>query len=105
VISLELTGQQTTVTPHHHQEAAADLHQLVEDLYVALEALPLLQRQEPQVLTGLHLRKERSHAAMTALRLVDHVKMRSLYADPFPLTASILTEGIHAYSTLPTAMC
>lgn len=97
--------QQTTVTPHHHQEAAADLHQLVEDLCVALEALPLLQRLEPQALTGLHLRKERSHAAMTALRLVDHAKTRSLCADPFPLTAIILTEGIHAYSTLTTAMC
>ena len=77
-------GQQTTATLHLHQKAAADLHQQVEDPSVEVEALPLLQRQEPPVLTEHLLRKERSHAAMIAVRLVDHVRMRSLCADPSP---------------------
>ena len=103
VISQEPTVLQTTATLHLHQEAAADLHQLEEDLSVEVETLPLLRRQEPQVLTELQVRVQRRHAVMIAKRLVDHVKMRSPCADPSPSTATILIEGIHAYSTLISA--
>ena len=106
VTSLELMGQQTTATLLHRQEAAEDLHQQAEDHpFVEMEALPHLPRQEPPVLIELLLRKERRLAVMIALRLEDHAKTRSLCADPCPLTATILTEDIHADTTLTSATC